>query len=486
MEENQVIDEGLRNKMKGRPERILMLVPHEPEVDPRIRWVTGLCTDIGRTDIICSVWSKDKVGREYDGQVYTERIDIHEYSSMSAKLFFDKLAGASVIRKMVRRYVMREEQRSASQMLAIGVVATTSELREESGASVLSTLRRAFARYSIRALFAILDHQVGAALRFLSAWAAYSLIITSLYRRARAISIIPRCIICHDIYALAAGVKIKKLYGCPILYDSHEFWPEADLLGQRWQRRLTTYIERRLIKQADVVVTVSPQLSRHLEQLYGLAKVVNAPNAEPCMNREPTKTRPCSLPLRFLFQGQAASGRGIEELLTLWSLLADVDAVLYLRCPENECFTYLRGKFDRMVQEKKVVILEAVRETDMMSAASFADVGIIPYLGPNLNHLLGCPNKLSQYMQAGLAIFSNRLTYVSEIVDRYRCGLIYDVTKPESFVEAIDFFINNTDELDLMKQHAIRSVHMEFNWEVQSVSYQNAVRSLYFRQLASP
>ena len=62
------------------PRRILMLVPHEPELDPRIRWVTQLCAEFGPTDIIASVSSIEmlkSVGRpaqEYNGNIYLERI----------------------------------------------------------------------------------------------------------------------------------------------------------------------------------------------------------------------------------------------------------------------------------------------------------------------------------------------------------------------------------------------------------------------------
>src|SRR5207245_8005977 len=62
------------------PPRILMLVPHEPEADPRIKWVTQLCAQIGRTDIIGYTSSvDDKPAREYDGVIYTERVNPYHY-----------------------------------------------------------------------------------------------------------------------------------------------------------------------------------------------------------------------------------------------------------------------------------------------------------------------------------------------------------------------------------------------------------------------
>ena len=69
---------------KGFPPRILMLVPHEPELDPRIKWVTQLCAQIGRTDIIGFIYAaNNKPSREYEGQIYTERITPVDYPSTS-------------------------------------------------------------------------------------------------------------------------------------------------------------------------------------------------------------------------------------------------------------------------------------------------------------------------------------------------------------------------------------------------------------------
>ena len=47
-----------------------------------------------------------------------------------------------------------------------------------------------------------------------------------------------------------------------------------------------------------------------------------------------------------------------------------------------------------------------VRETSLIAAAAAADVGVIPYMPTIINFRYCCPNKLSQYMQAGLPIMA--------------------------------------------------------------------------------
>ena len=144
----------------------------------------------------------------------------------------------------------------------------------------------------------------------------FYMISRTLYRRTRSTSIVPSLVICHDLYALLAAVRLKRLYGCAVLYDSHELWPEAFIEARQWEKKVIAALERRAIRCADAVVTVTPQIARHLERLYTLNQVVTASNAEPfVMGGEASCHRPIEWPMEFLLQGRAAPGRRFESLL---------------------------------------------------------------------------------------------------------------------------------------------------------------------------
>jgi glycosyltransferase involved in cell wall biosynthesis len=114
-----------------------------------------------------------------------------------------------------------------------------------------------------------------------------------------------------------------------------------------------------------------------------------------------------------------------------------------------------------------------------VSAARFADIGIIPYMGPNLNHEFCCPNKLSQYMQAGLAILANRLTFVREVIERYQCGMVYDAREAETLVQAVRHLAEHRDILGAMKRRARERAVKEINWSVQSADYRMAIERMF-------
>ena len=65
--------------------RILMLVPHEPYLDPRVQWATDLCADLCRTDVIgWSTHLSTQASREYDGTVYTELVNLVHFTTSEA------------------------------------------------------------------------------------------------------------------------------------------------------------------------------------------------------------------------------------------------------------------------------------------------------------------------------------------------------------------------------------------------------------------
>jgi glycosyltransferase involved in cell wall biosynthesis len=442
--------------------RVLMLVPHEPDDDPRIGWAAALCAEVARTDVLGIMWATEKPEREYDGAIYVERVGIGEHSSEASRWLSSVCNRLSALGPATR-YEARE-----GRPLEAGAGA---EAARQLGSGLL---RRLFDR-----LTAMLDHQLGGLIRFLAAFSYGAVLVSALYRRGRAISVVPGVIVCHDLYALVPAIRLKRRFGCPVVYDSHEYWPQADLIGPPWQTRVLGWLEGAYARRADVVITVSPPLARQLGTQYRLRDVLSVPNAEPFRpDIRPSCARRPAWPVRFLLQGRVAPGRGIDALLRTWISLDDERAVLCLRCPDTPYLSQLRDEFGAAIARERIVLLPPVREHELIPAAAECDVGVIPYVGPNLNHVFACPNKLSQYMHAGLAILSNRLDFIAEVIRRYDCGLTYDAASPATFAACVRQLAGDLERLHAMKSNAYRAVVTEFNWETQSRPYRTAVEAL--------
>lgn len=403
-----------------------MLVPHEPDADPRIGWVADVCTPLAETAILGTTWSTDRPAREQRGAASVERIHIPDAMGVSARAL--GLAGAALQR-----------------------LAAAAERR---GRRLPSSVAR-----------------------FAGSWLGYWMVVDALHRRARAETVVPDLIVCHDLLGLIVGVRLKRAWDVPLLYDTHEYWPEADLRHEPWEAAVLTRIERRLIRHADQVVTVSPPLAAHLERLYGIGNVLSVPNAVPADGaRAPGEARDGRV--RFLLQGQLAAGRGLELLLDAWPQV-DERAVLQLRYVPNEYARTIETRYAALLDSGRVEKLEPVSEDELVEAAAQADVGVVPYIGPNLNHVFACPNKVSQYMQAGLALLtSSDMLYVSDLLQELGCGLTYDPRRPETLRAAVASLLDDPEELARMRAASVRASESAFNWEVVSKPYADAIARL--------
>jgi glycosyltransferase involved in cell wall biosynthesis len=289
-----------------------------------------------------------------------------------------------------------------------------------------------------------------------------------LYRRAIRVDRAPAVIYCHDLYCLQAGVMLKRRWGARLVYDSHEYYPYRHLL-RSFTRVIGAY-EASLVSHVDAYVTVSPQLASELARVYGVEPVHAIPNVEPVPDpRPPTPVSEMTGiaygRLKVLYQGTFAEGRGLEEVLREWTEVDGTRIALFLRGPRNEW----REGLERLAEElgllgKSVYFLPPVLEKDLIGAAQEADIGLIPYKGDLPSYRFACPNKLSQYLHAGLAILANRIPFVEQTVARGQAGLCYDVDEPGSFVRAVEALTADRPAVERLRRNALAFARSEYSW----------------------
>ena len=112
--------------------------------------------------------------------------------------------------------------------------------------------------------------------------------------------------------------------------------------------------------------------------------------------------------------------------------------------------------------------LEAVDVDDLVAASAEADVGVIPYKANLPAYKFACPNKLSQYLHAGVAVLSNNIPYVRSIIEAGDCGAVYDVDDAVSIVHVVEEMAGSGRLLERLKHNAKDYGRRVFNWQVQS------------------
>lgn len=279
-----------------------------------------------------------------------------------------------------------------------------------------------------------------------------------------------QAIIATDLDSLPAALVLKAVSGVRVIYDAHEYWPEQDARSLEYEKEFWAGMESRLCVHADHRQTVSSGLAALMAALYGVP-FDTVPNCEPLdrvVHRQPRLARQ---ECHFLYQGSFATRRGIDLLIKAWPL-TQPEAMLHLRGPDND----YRQEMIALARETgllhvRIFFPAAVCESELVEAARDADVGIVPYV-PYGAYRHCCPNKLSQYMAAGLPILANQTDYVAYIVDSARCGSVVDFQRPHELAAVVDALTSDAGQRERLGDAAQAFFRTEFNWDI-------AARPLY-------
>lgn len=235
-------------------------------------------------------------------------------------------------------------------------------------------------------------------------------------------------------------------------------------------------LESFVCKKVDEVVTISPGIAELYLERHGVSPFV-LPNWVPLSSADFAKESDQG-PTRFVYMGHAAPHRGLEELITQWTSDKST-ATLDLFIPERPYTQDLRKLIERHSKEfpeVAIALRDPVSESQMIHTLSGFDVGVIPYAHPYpYNHC--SPNKLGQYLAAGLAVISNELPFVKQIINEAGCGDVFDWQIPGSFKECVSMFVTDKHLFEL-KKNARTAFLFEKNWEAVIQKWDRETSSL--------
>lgn len=250
----------------------------------------------------------------------------------------------------------------------------------------------------------------------------------------------------HDLPGLEAGAQLAKSWQVPLVYDAHELYPEQRTFS-RVQTRLCSEAEAKYINEASLVFAVNDSIAEEMARRYGIAKPIPLWNAiDPGQNFDPQaghnllRQKLQLSPQRriLLFQGGFAPYRNLENLILAMSRVrsSDVDLVLMGFGDHGEQLRTLARR--RGLLEKRVHLLPAVPQSELLEHSASADLGVIPYPHVDLNSYYCTPNKLFEFIQSGLPILANESPELIRFVDKEGFGLVRPLHTPGQIAEAID------------------------------------------------
>ncbi|MDO8861105.1 glycosyltransferase family 4 protein [Haliea sp. E1-2-M8] len=246
----------------------------------------------------------------------------------------------------------------------------------------------------------------------------------------------------HELWSLQACAMAAKAIKAKLVYDSHELEAHRNNDWCKASNATRIHYEKRYIRQADAVISVSSGCADEIRRSYGLEKVHLLRNTPLLGTLTPSGTnlRTCfglddDTPL-MVYTGSVTINRGLELVLKALQEL-----------PQFHLVTV--GPWNQSVQDKLLTLAQTlgVREQfhsypkvppeELIDLISTADLAIIPIQNACLSYYYCLPNKLFEAAFAGLPIVASNLPDMREFILGNELGCVFDSDDPEALAEAV-------------------------------------------------
>jgi len=227
-----------------------------------------------------------------------------------------------------------------------------------------------------------------------------------------------------------------------------------------------TRMERQLARRADAVVTVSEPIAEELRRRFGVEPIVvlNAPELDA---REPPEPAPGAL--RVIYQGAFGTGRPLDDLLDAVRLAPNVQ--LTLRVNRSSADVLRRALPAGL--SARIDVRDPVAPAEVVTALHGHHVGVLFDRPLTRNAELSSPNKLYEYLMAGLAVVAPSLPGLAWI-DEEGVGVLFEPGSPESLAATLEALAADAATTDRLRRNARRLAVERYNAEAQQDALRQA------------
>lgn len=289
----------------------------------------------------------------------------------------------------------------------------------------------------------------------------------------------------HDLNTLLLGWALARFWRAKLVYDSHEWWESVlDYHGQQLKKKNQSKsladlerlkrLEQRLLPQCDAVISVCDSISELLSQKAGgklkrLATIRNMPEAPTQQLQRSSRIQDYFniSPDRkiILYQGSITTERGIVNIMDALEHLqrSDVDFILMGPFGDQALKEKCLERISRAVNARnRIFYKETVHWSELMDWTASADLGLAPILNCRLSYYLCLPNKLFEYVQAGIPCATSNFPEMSKMVNDYGIGITFDPENVDEIAQTIDrFFAEDPNQYQANVQKARQELHWQ-------------------------
>ncbi len=280
------------------------------------------------------------------------------------------------------------------------------------------------------------------------------------------------CIHAHEEAAFM-GCIFKKIFGIPLIYDMHSSIPQQlinfNFTKNRMLIKLAAVLEKWIIRNSDVVITISSHLEKMVQEIDPLKKVItieNVPIFELCDMT--TKEDIKNLKKKFniennkvvLYTGTFEYYQGLDLLLKSAMLIIEkIKSIKFLLVGgEPKKIRKIRSLATSLDINDYIVITGKQPISEIPKFMEIADVLVSPRIvGTNV------PLKIYTYLKSGKPMVATNIVTHTQVLDK-NVALLVD-PEPKAFAEGIIRILKDKKFGEKMGMEGIKLVNAKYGYD---------------------
>lgn len=275
-------------------------------------------------------------------------------------------------------------------------------------------------------------------------------------------------VISNDLDTLLPNYIVSKLKNVPLVYDTHEVFCEVpELQNTPIKKNIWKRIERWIFPKLKHVFTVNNSIATLYSKEYGVT--VRVVRNVPFLKKQAmlVSKEMLGLPSNkniIVLQGAGINvDRGAEEAV---EAMQYVNNAILLIIGSGDVIEKLQQMVIDLHIQERVQFIGKVPLEQLLQYTLHADLGLTLDKDTNINYRYSLPNKLFDYIHAGVPVLSSNLIEIKTIINKYAIGDCILNHQPEHIASKINSIFNAPETLmDWKKNTKIASA--ELNWETE-------------------
>ena len=283
---------------------------------------------------------------------------------------------------------------------------------------------------------------------------------------------------CRSYISALAGMRLKKKYRVPFVFDMRGFWADERVDGKLWNlsnplyKQIYRYFkkkERRFVQEADAIVSLT-QAGKDEMQSWNYTGI----------DRK-TTVIPCCVNLN-LFQGIEKSSNLREQLnigektkilgyvgsIGTWYMLSEMLDFyqVYRRTAENTCFLFISGEEPNVLinaaREKGIpeqeIRVHSVLHSEVPRYISLFDCSVF-FILPSYSKKASSPTKQGELMAMGIPIVCNSgVGDTASIIEGFQAGSVVSEFNEAAYLKAIEGLFHVDTKRSIQGAHEVFSL----------------------------